>query len=207
MLGLDHDRTLRLVYLSLLLAFVLAGAAYRRRLTPRALLALLVWLAAALVLVAVYAYRAPLLRLAEPVLAELDPSRVILTPGTEGAREFSVRRGEDGHFHLDAEVNGASVRFLVDTGASSTVLTLADAQRAGIETASLEFNQPVDTANGIAFAARTTLRALLIGPFRLSAVPARVMRPEALSGSLLGMNVINRFHGWRVEDDRMVFTP
>lgn len=207
MLGLDSDQTLRLVYLAALLAFVVGGLGYRRRFGRGSLPALMIWIAAGFVLVAVYAYRGPLLRLAEPVLAELDPSRVIQRTGEGGSDEFAIRRGQDGHFHLDADVNGASVRFLVDTGASSTVLTIADAERAGIETAGLEFDRPVDTANGVAFSARTTLRTLSIGPYRLSSVPARVMRADALSSSLLGMSVIDRFRSWRIEGDRMILSP
>jgi len=44
-----------------------------------------------------------------------------------------LRRGPDGHFYADAQVNGTTIRFLVDTGASLVVLTREDAQRAGIQ--------------------------------------------------------------------------
>jgi aspartyl protease family protein len=103
--------------------------------------------------------------------------------------------------------NSAAVRFLVDTGASTTVLTQADAARAGIDVASLAFNQPVQTANGVAFYASAFLDTLTIGPDRLASVPVGVMPAQAMDTSLLGMNTINRFSGWRVEGDRMVLVP
>src|SRR5918998_5103293 len=118
MLGLDNDQTLRALYLIALLAFLLGGFGYWRRLRVAALGHLAIWALIAVALVAVYAYRAPLLRFAAPVLQELDPSRVVEVTTDDGAQELLIRRGPDGHFQLIGEVNGASIRFLVDTGAS-----------------------------------------------------------------------------------------
>ena len=207
MFGLDNDQLARLLYLVALLAFVAGGLGYRRGSRGAALRHLAIWASVALALVAVYAYRAPLLRFAGPVLAELDPSRVVEVTTDAGAQELVIRRGPNGHFQLEAEVNGEPVRFLVDTGASSTVLTLADAERSGIDTAALEFDRPVQTANGVAFYARARLRSLEIGPYRLTGVPVGVMPQQALNISLLGMNTINRFAGWRVDGDKMVLVP
>ena len=77
----------------------------------------------------------------------------------------------------------------------------------GIDTAALEFDRAVRTANGVGFSARATVRTLEIGPYRLSSVPVGVMREDALDTSLLGMNAINRFAGWRIEGDRMILVP
>jgi aspartyl protease family protein len=207
MFGLDGDQTARLLYLVALLGFVLGGFRYWRGQRRGGFRHLLTWTAILLALVAVYAYRAPLLRFAEPVLGELTPSRVAVIQSEEGEDELAIRRGPDGHFHVDAEANGIPVRFLVDTGATSTVLTLPDAERSGIETAALEFDRPVRTANGLAFAARASLRTLEIGPYRLTGVPVAVMPEEALDTSLLGMSTIGRFSSWRMEGDRMVLVP
>jgi aspartyl protease family protein len=207
MFGLSEDQTVNLLYLTALLAFLLGGFGYRWGRPGTALRHLAVWVLIGLGLVALYAYRAPLLRLAEPVLAELDPSRAVLVTEIDGAQELVIRRGSDGHFQLDADVNGEAVRFLVDTGASSTVLTFRDAERSGIETETLEFNRPVQTANGIAHYARATLRTLEIGPYQLSGIAVGVMPQDALNISLLGMNTIDRFGSWRIEGDRMVLVP
>jgi aspartyl protease family protein len=102
---------------------------------------------------------------------------------------------------------GVAVVFLVDTGATATVLSATDAERSGIDTAALDFNRPVQTANGVAFYARTTLETLEIGPYRLASVPVGVMPDSALRISLLGMSTIDRFAGWRIEGDRMVLQP
>ena len=90
------------------------------------------------------------------MLQELDPSRVVEVTSPTARASWSIARGGDGHFHLDAEANGVAVRFLVDTGASATVLTLADAERSGIDTGSARSSTArCETANGTGyFAAR-----------------------------------------------------
>ncbi|MGH6926308.1 MAG: retropepsin-like aspartic protease family protein [Propylenella sp.] len=214
MFGLDEDQSLRLIYLVLLLA-LLIGAGFgwrgrssrygdRSRLDVRHLG---IWLLIGLGLVAAYAYRAPLQRIAAPVLQELSPSRAVEITNPDGSQELSITRGVDGHFHIDGDANGARIRFLIDTGASTTVLTLRDAERSGIDVAALEFNRPVQTANGIAFFARADLGSLEIGPFRLQSLSVGVMPEGSLDTSLLGMNTINRFAGWRVDGNRMVLVP
>jgi aspartyl protease family protein len=207
MFGLDSDDTMQLVFLGLLLVFVASGLGLRSGGLAPGLRNLAIWATITIALVAVYAYRTPLQRLAAPVLHELAPSRVLEITDADGGRELVVARGQDGHFHVEAEVNGEAVRFLVDTGASGTVLTLRDAERSGIDTADLSFDRPVQTANGRAFYARARANTVEIGPFRLSDVPIAVMAAEALSTSLLGMDTINRFSAWRVEGDRMVLVP
>jgi aspartyl protease family protein len=207
MIPLGDDQQMRLLYLVALLAFVLAGFAWRGGAWSANFRHFAIWGAIALALVGVYAYREPLLWFAGPVVQELMPSRVVEVTTPDGASELVVSRGPDGHFHLDADANGTPIRFLVDTGASDTVLTVTDAERSGIDTSTLRFNRPVQTANGMAFDARARLESLEIGPYRLNDVSIGVMPDEALGGSLLGMSTINRFAGWRVEGDRMILTP
>jgi aspartyl protease family protein len=207
MFGLGDDQSLRLLYLVLLLVFLVGTAGFGWGRARTNIRHLAIWLLVGLALVTAYAYRVPLQRFAAPVLQELDPSRVVEVTAADGTAELAVARGADGHFHVDAEANGTPVSFLVDTGASTTVLKLADAERAGIDIASLRFDRPVQTANGIAFFARADLDSLEIGPYRLSAVPVGVMPEGSLETSLLGMSTINRFAGWRVDGDRMVLVP
>ena len=205
--GLDDDRLLELVYLVGLLALLLGAFGFRRRRIGAGLRNLATWALLAAALIVAYAYREPLLRFAAPVLAEFDPSRVAEVTSPDGARELVVRRGGDGHFHVAGEANGAAIRFLVDTGASLTVLTHRDAKRGGIDVDALSYTRPVETANGTAFYAPARLEELTIGPYRLTSVPVGVMREDTLRISLLGMSTIDRFASWRIEGNRLVLTP
>ena len=207
MLGLNDDQSLRFVYLTILLVMLVGSIGLGRNRSAAKFRHLGVWVLVAIALVAMYAYRGPVLDAARPIIAELTPSHVVEVTGPEGEQQLVVRRSDDGHFHIDAEANGVPVRFLVDTGASTTVLTTADARRAGIDTSALSFSRPVQTANGTALYASATLDTLTIGPFRLASVQVGVMPDGAMDTSLLGMSTINLFPSWRVEGDRMVFTP
>ena len=73
MFGLNEDQLLRLVYLVALLAFVGGWFVFRRGVRRIAFQQLAIWALIMLALVGVYAYRAPLLRLAAPILDELEP--------------------------------------------------------------------------------------------------------------------------------------
>ena len=101
--------------------------------------------------------------------------------GPDGAAELAIARGGDGHFHLDAEANGVAVRFLVDTGASDTVLTLArrgaQRHRPGRARSS---TGPWRPRTAPATSPAATLESLEIGPYRLSDVPVGVMPEGAL---------------------------
>jgi aspartyl protease family protein len=207
MFGLNDTDTLRFVFLAVLLVLLVGSIGLGRTRGAAKFRHLGIWILVAAALVIVYTYRGPVLDMAAPVLHELTPSHIVEVAGPNGEHQLVVRRSNDGHFKVDAEVNGVPVRFLIDTGATTTVLTAADAKRAGIDTSTLAFDRGVQTANGLAFFARTWLNSLTIGPYRLASVPVGVMPAGAMDTSLLGMSTINRFSSWRVEGDRMVLVP
>lgn len=103
-----------------------------------------------------------------------------------------------GHFLLDGVVNGAPVRFMVDTGASAVVLTMADAAAAGFSRGNLAFTVGVSTANGHARAAPIKLREVRLGQLAINDVQAMVA--ENLEGSLLGMSFLKRLDGFEMRD-------
>jgi aspartyl protease family protein len=120
-------------------------------------------------------------------------------PSAAGTPNSLVYRADkSGHVLLDGAVNGASVRFMVDTGASLVALTLRDAEAAGISRSSLAFTQPISTANGITRAAPVKLREVRIGQFSVTDVPAVVH--ENLNVSLLGQTFLKRLDSYEVRD-------
>jgi aspartyl protease family protein len=111
---------------------------------------------------------------------------------------------EQGHVILDAAVNGANVRLLVDTGASLVTLTRQDARAAGIAPSELVYSQRVSTANGTVRMARLTLREIRIGQLSIYDVPAAVL--ENLDISLLGMSFLARLQGYEVRDGKLTIS-
>ena len=108
---------------------------------------------------------------------------------------------EQGHVILDAAINGAPMRLLVDTGASLVTLTPADAHAAGITPSDLVFNHRVSTANGSARMAPVILREIRIGQLSLYDVPASVL--EHLNFSLLGMSFLTRLQSYEMRDGKL----
>ena len=117
--------------------------------------------------------------------------------------EYVVQPGAGGHYVIEAVVNGAPVTFLVDTGASDIVLTMADAERLGLQPSTLRFTQRFATANGETRAAPVVLREMRIGQFSLFDVPASV-NEAPLQVSLLGMSFLRQLNGYGVENGRLI---
>ncbi len=156
------------------------------------------WAVIGLLLVIGYAYRLDLKEAADRVLAELIPGRV----ATIG-RMVEVVRGQSGDFSIHTTVNGARIAMVLDTGASSVVLTNDAAKAAGLPLEILAYTVNVDTANGRTRAAPVTLDRLVIGGVTERAVPALVAMPGALKNNLLGMSFLNRLESWEVRGDRL----
>ena len=117
--------------------------------------------------------------------------------------ELVYRRARDGHFYVEADVNGALIRFVVDTGASMVALSPDDARAAGLQVIAQDFTLHANTANGTARVAPVTLRALGLGQFTANEVPAVVVE-QPMRTSLLGMSFLTRLQGFETRGDELV---
>ncbi|HRM75263.1 MAG TPA: TIGR02281 family clan AA aspartic protease [Paracoccus sp. (in: a-proteobacteria)] len=116
---------------------------------------------------------------------------------------IEVPVGNDGHYHLTAQVNDVSIRFVIDTGASSIALGPRDAERVGIDLDNLAYIGEARTANGIVETAPVRLDTLTIGDIRDENVPAMVLRAD-LEQSLMGMSYLSRFARVSIEANRLI---
>ena len=119
------------------------------------------------------------------------------------AGRIEVPRAPDGHYYLTAEVNGAPVAFVIDTGASQIVLSERDAHRAGIDTESLVYIGRAFTANGEVRTAPVRLDSIAVGPIRDTGVRA-VVNEGDLDRSLLGMDYLQRFSSVEITGGKLV---
>ncbi|SNR26640.1 TIGR02281 family clan AA aspartic protease [Paracoccus sediminis] len=120
----------------------------------------------------------------------------------DGGR-IEIPVGRDGHFHLDAQVNGQAVRFMVDTGASSIALGPADARRIGLDPDDLAYVGTAVTANGRVQTAPVTIDEIAIGDIVDRNVRAWVIGGD-LDGSLLGMSYLRTFARVSFEGDLLI---
>jgi clan AA aspartic protease (TIGR02281 family) len=138
----------------------------------------------------------------DPAPTATVPLPTILRPGPS-THTLVYRAGPLGHVVLTASVNGAPVRFLVDTGASTVALSPADARAAGINPSALAFDKATTTANGVVRVAPVMLREIRIEQLSIENVPAVV--DANLSGSLLGMSFLSRLKSFEMREGALTF--
>ena len=189
-----------LAYKLLILVFLGSAALtlFRERFS-QALTAALLWVVVGLVLVIGYSYRYELGNVADRVMAELVPGHVI-----SHGRTVEIARTNSGDFDISARINGVRVPMVLDTGASSVVLTQQDAKAAGLPLEVLNYTVSIDTANGRTRAAQVTLDRLAVGGLEERSVEALIVPSGQLRTSLLGMSFLNRLQSWQVSGDRLV---
>jgi aspartyl protease family protein len=110
------------------------------------------------------------------------------TAQTEAVR---IRRGDGGMYRSAGTINGRSVEFLVDTGATTVAMNDATARALGIDYRAGS-RSLVETASGVTEAYAITLREVGVGGIRLPNVQAVVIRGVQPSPVLLGMSFLSR---------------
>lgn len=194
------DQTAQVVGAVMML--VLVGSSLMARRLPISQVARMVagWLLIfALVLVG-YSYRVDLNSVVQRVTGDLLGERGQTVGGT-----LRVPMAPDGHFWVRARVDGEDVRFLIDSGATTTALTAKTAAAAGLQ---IDQGLPIaiNTANGMVEAQRTRITRLSLGPI-VSKDMAAVVSPAFGDTNVLGMNFLSSLAGWRVEGGTLILEP
>lgn len=136
-----------------------------------------------------------------PSLLRADTAPALPASGTQASA--ALPRSTDGHYWADASVNGYTLRFMVDTGATTVAIPTFLAQQAGIRTDTLNYDQNVTTANGMVKAAKITLNYVDIGGLRMNNVEALIAN-GGLDVPLLGMSYLSRLSRLEVTPQQMV---
>lgn len=116
--------------------------------------------------------------------------------------EVRLERDRDSHFYANVEINGRSVRMLVDSGASMIALTRADAEAAGINVEALPESGAANTAGGVVPIRGVELDRVRIEGLEVVGVQAAVIDAD-MSASLLGQSYLSRLQSVKVEGDTM----
>jgi aspartyl protease family protein len=201
--GIDNSDFGQLIYLipiaGLLGAGILSG---RRGNMGEALRNLAIWLVIILGFVAGYLYRYDAQQFAGRMVAGLVPGRAVVVTSRDGD-EVIIQKALGGHFQANVTVDGKTIPMLVDTGASSVVLSYDDAATLGIDTGALAYTIPVMTANGRAMAAPVRLNEIAIGPISRRNVRAMVSEEGRLDESLLGMSFLSTLSSLQMQTDEL----
>ncbi|MEA2880049.1 MAG: aspartyl protease family protein [Hyphomicrobiales bacterium] len=198
--GFETGDFASLVYKVALLIFIGGAvlALFRDRIAE-AFQAAAFWVVIGLLLAVGYTYRHDLRDIGDRVLSELMPGGAVSRGSV-----VEISRGNRGEFQISAEINGARVATVYDTGASAVVLTQDAAKAAGLPLDFLNYSVAVETANGRTRAAPVTLDRIKVGGIEERAVPALIAQPGQLRTSLLGMSFLNRLKSSEVRGDRLM---
>ena len=133
------------------------------------------------------------------VSSEIFPSKAYITD----TGEVRINKGAANQYLVEGRVNKETVLFLIDTGATNTVLTLKDAAKAGINVEKLNFRNPINTANGINYSATILVNSFEIGNIQLNDFKILVLQ-DGLFNSLLGMDFISKLSKFEVENNVLI---
>ena len=115
---------------------------------------------------------------------------------------LTLHREWDGHFYADTQINGSTIRMLVDTGATGIALSRDDARRAGIGISIGMPNVVGQGAGGDVKGELVTLDRVSLGGESVEGVPAIVL--DGGSKSLLGQSFLAKFASVKIRGDTMV---
>ena len=120
--------------------------------------------------------------------------------------ELRVRMSSDGHFWVNARINGVVRRMLVDSGATISAISDGTAQEASVETGTGLAPVVLRTANGMAPAKTGTVEELRVG--NIVARNLKIVSSPGLGDmDVLGMNFLSELESWRVEGRTLVLVP
>ena len=202
--GLELEQFASLAYFAALLVLITGfGYFFYHSRVGEMIRATLFWAMIALVLALGYSYRYELEAISERVLSELLISRPASVSSGTGAT-VQVARARGGDFTVQVELNGQPVTMLVDTGASSVVLTQEAAKAANLPLDLLKYDVPIETASGRTRAAAVVVDQIAVGGIVERRVPALVSAPGDLRTSLLGMSFLNRLRSFEISGGRLI---
>ena len=158
----------------------------------------LAWIAIFAALFAVFSFRYEFIGIWERVKADIS--------GTAGqsitSEAIALRRQDDGHYWLQVEVNGKPVRFMIDSGATTTAVNGNTARETGIQVDADGYPVFLNTANGRVTAQRVIIQSLKIGTHEIG--QHNVVVSESFGDTnVLGMNFLDSMQSWKVEANVM----
>ena len=195
---MTNDVMLGGVYILMAVMLVLGSLMSRRERAAKLLTMALAWVAIFAAGFVLFTFRDDFSWVAQRLRAEATGE-----PVQQGA-EIRIPMAIDGHFWIDARLNGQSVKFLVDSGATMTTIGRATAERTGLDV-NATADQLVRTGNGVIRVSSGRARTLEVGSIERAGISVHVADNEDLN--VLGMNFLSSLRRWGVEGRWLVLVP
>jgi aspartyl protease family protein len=187
---MTNDFMLGGVYILMAMMLVIGSLMARREPGAKLFTMALAWVAIFAAGFVLFTFRDNLGWVAQRLKAE-----AVGTPVEQG-RETRIPMAIDGHFWVEAELNGKPVKFLIDSGATMTTIDRDTAVRAGVEVSSRR-DQFVRTGNGIIRVSSGRADEIQVGGIKRTDVGLQIAENDDLN--VLGMNFLSSLSRWGVE--------
>jgi len=192
----DNNGAFALYYVIILVA--VAGSLVATRMPIGKMMKMLAaWVAIFGIGFVIFSFRSDFTAFGQRLKAEAMGSAI-----TDG-KTVRIPIADDGHFWVDAKVNGQTLRFMVDSGASVTTVSTQSAKAAGMPIGTE--TTVVSTANGPTKAIKGWADRLQLGPIERTDFPIDINAHD--DTNLLGMNFLSSLSSWRVEGNYLVLQP
>ena len=182
------------IFLVVMLVFVASSLIGMRLPIGKVAKMALAWVAIFAVGFALFAFRDDFSAIGQRLRAEATGAPIV-----DGG-EMRIPVSEDGHFWVDAELNGHQTRFLVDSGASITTVSAETARAAGLQPGMRV--AMVETANGVVRMRRASAERFRLGPIERSGFSVNINERD--SANVLGMNFLSSLGSWGVQGNYLV---
>ena len=141
----------------------------------------------------------------DPYLGKLA-SRLNLGGQQVVGDEVRVKMASNGHFFVNASLDGTKKRMMVDSGATITALSAATAAAAGLDPKNEMMPVIIQTANGAVQAQTAEVKELRIGNIVARDLKV-VVSPAFGKMDVIGMNLLSKLKSWRVEGNTLILVP
>ena len=194
---MSDNQAPNLLYLAAMLVFVASSLFAMRLPIGKAMKIVAAWVTIFAIGFTLFSFRSEFMAVGQRLKAEAIGAPI------QAGEELRIPIAEDGHFWVEAEINGQGSPFLVDSGASITTISREIAQEAGIETGMRV--ALVETANGTVQMHKARAGSFSVGSIRREDFPVQVNDHD--DSNVLGMNFLSSLGSWRVEGNYLVLQP
>lgn len=195
------DQTAEFIYLIAILVLVVSALMVRKIPIGQGLKMFAGWVLIFLAAFVAFSLKDDIVQFAQQVIDE----RRAESTGVQVGETLEIKQSLDGHFWVDGTINGQKARFLVDSGATTTSISVDTARRAGIEPRG-GLPAIVRTANGTVTVERGRAERLRIGHIERENVAVHISEGFG-DVNVLGMNFLSSLSGWGVERNRLILKP
>jgi aspartyl protease family protein len=188
------ERAPEVIYYIIAAVFVASSLIGMRQPIGKTFKMILAWVAIFGVAFLLFSFRTEFASVGQRLKAEALGTEIV-----EG-EEVRIPVAEDGHFWVSAKVNGHDVRFMIDSGASTTTISRDVAVAANVPIGNEHVM--VQTANGMARATKAYANRFQVAHIERIDFPIDINEND--DTNLLGMNFLSTLQSWRVEGNYLV---